>query len=104
MSMKDNFRGEWSVGQRIWLEFDFDRDGAAIDPTTPGVIVTEPDGTSTTLVHGVDAAVEKLSTGRYRASWLIAQNGRHWYAPISTAAGQEAVEEFYFTGLARRTG
>lgn len=96
------YRGRHYVGQRIWIEFDFDVDGAPYDPDAPGLVVTAPDDTDTVLAYGVDDAVERLSAGRYRASWLIATNGTHWYAPRSTAEGEEAASEFWFTGVVRR--
>jgi len=53
--------------------------GAAIDPDTVQCMIKTPAGTTTTYIHGVDAAVVKDGPGNYHIDVPITTSGRWHY-------------------------
>lgn len=68
----------YHIGDLRTLSVAFtDSNGAAFDPDTVTFKMTEPDGTTTSYVEGVDGEAVKDSVGNYHVDWTLAQAGRH---------------------------
>ncbi len=91
----------YDVGDQRRLGVTFtDSAGTLADPTTVTLDMREPDGvvTAWTVTAG---QIVKDSTGKYRADWTIAKEGRHVFKWKGTGVVETAEEgEFY----ARRSG
>lgn len=69
--------------------------GTLTDPTTVTFSITEPDGTQTTYVQGIDDEAVKDSTGVYYVDWTITQAGRHYWKWTGTGTVITAEEESF---------
>lgn len=67
--------------------------GAAYDPTTVTVTVTEPDGVQTTYTYGVDSEVVKSATGTYYIIVAGAKPGQYTSRFKGTATGYSDSDE-----------
>jgi hypothetical protein len=73
---------------RVSGAFTLVSSGAAVDPDTVSLIVTDPDGLETTYVYLTDAEVVKDSTGNYHADISASAPGTWYYRWLSTGNGQ----------------
>lgn len=64
--------------------------GSAVDPGTVLATYRNPAGTATTYTYGVDAELEKDSTGHYHVDINANAAGVWWYKFYSTGSGQAA--------------
>jgi hypothetical protein len=86
------------VGSTKAWRFTFDVDGTLTDPTTVTVTAIRPSG-RTTYTYGVDAALTKLSTGRYKVAVPITESGPWTLVFKGTGAAAE-VDTVSFTARA----
>ena len=70
--------------------------GAYVDPATVTARITNPSGTTTVYVYGVDAALVKDATGRYRVNVNANQNGTWTWRFESTGTYQGAGDSSFF--------
>jgi hypothetical protein len=85
---------QWSVGALVACSAEFkDAAGNYQDPTKVFFKDAAPDGTVTTLEHGVDAALVKDDTGKYHVNVdTTGAEGWRSYRFYSTGVGQAANE------------
>jgi hypothetical protein len=70
-------------------------DDAAIDPTKVYCTIREPDGTATTYEYGLDAEINKSSTGIYTMNVDADSAGVWYYRWWSTGNGKAAEEDAF---------
>jgi hypothetical protein len=86
------------IGAQLRFTVQFtDSDGNAVDPASVVFRVMSPWGSETTLTYGVDADLQRLSTGSYTADFSPGEAGRHAYRWQSTGTGTIAANEGTFS-------
>ena len=92
----------YDIGDIIRVSASFKNSASTlIDPTSASVIYKNPSGSSTSLVYGTDAVLEKDATGIYHADVTINQAGR-WFIRWSSSGTGQATEESYFDIRSRK--
>lgn len=92
--------GSYARGALVRLSAVFtDVNGAAVDPTTvtvktlaPTLVSGRPQGTVSSLVYGVDAAVKRSAAGHYYVDVSVDTTGIWRWRWESTGVGQAAAE------------
>lgn len=83
----------YDVGDLVRLTGTFtDADGVATDPTAITIRIKTPARVETTYTYGVDAGVERDSTGVYHIDVDITQVGTWFYRWAGTGAVKAAQE------------
>lgn len=83
----------YDIGDEVTLTGVFtDTASALADPTTITFRLRTPDGGSTSLVYGTDAALTRSTTGTYIVNWLTSAPGDYFYRYVGTGNVKSAGE------------
>lgn len=92
----------YDKGDQVQLTGTFrDTASALIDPSVITFRLWTPDGGSTALVYGTDAAVVKSTTGTYYVNWTVSSPGDYVYRWEGTGS-VIAAGEYRFRARASR--
>jgi len=78
--------GSYFIGQQVVISVVFTVSGVATDPTTVTLLITDPNGTVTSVTPVHD------STGNYHYNFLTVTPGQHEYRWVGTGAVQAATD------------
>lgn len=82
-------------GVRVVVKFRSTNTNTAVDPTGVSVLIKDPNGAITTLVYGVDAALQKSATGVYFTVIDANLAGAWKYRWLGTGDNQAASENTF---------